>query len=91
MSRVCRTGWPSSIRRIALRSTVANRVVSTTGRLRRSSTGRCWRYADAGLRRGDVLVTQLPNVVEYVATYLAASRLGIVAEPGADAVPTRGA
>ena len=32
---------------------------------------------DAGLRRDDVLVTQLPNVVEYVAVYLAceASRL----------------
>ena len=36
---------------------------------------------EAGLRRDDVLVTQLPNVVEYVATYLAAARLGIVLSP----------
>jgi len=37
--------------------------------------------AGAGLRRDDVLVTQLPNVAEYVATYLAAARLGIVLSP----------
>jgi acyl-coenzyme A synthetase/AMP-(fatty) acid ligase len=37
--------------------------------------------ADAGLRRDDVLVTQLPNVVEYVAVYLACARLGIVISP----------
>jgi acyl-CoA synthetase (AMP-forming)/AMP-acid ligase II len=34
-----------------------------------------------GLRRDDVLVTQLPNVAEYVAVYLAAARLGIVLSP----------
>ena len=37
--------------------------------------------AGAGLRRDDVLVTQLPNVVEYVAVYLAAARLGVVLSP----------
>jgi acyl-CoA synthetase (AMP-forming)/AMP-acid ligase II len=37
--------------------------------------------ADAGLERDDVLVTQLPNVVEYVAVYLAAARLGIILSP----------
>lgn len=37
--------------------------------------------AEAGLRRDDVLVTQLPNVVEYVALYLAASRLGVILSP----------
>lgn len=37
--------------------------------------------ADAGLRRDDVLITQLPNVVEYVAMYLAAARLGVVLSP----------
>ena len=37
--------------------------------------------ADAGLRRDDVLVTQLPNITEYVAVYLAAARLGIVVSP----------
>jgi Acyl-CoA synthetases (AMP-forming)/AMP-acid ligases II len=37
--------------------------------------------ADAGLRRDDVLVTQLPNIVEYVAVYLACARLGVVISP----------
>jgi acyl-CoA synthetase (AMP-forming)/AMP-acid ligase II len=37
--------------------------------------------ADAGLQRDDVLVTQLPNIVEYVALYLAAARLGVVLSP----------
>jgi acyl-CoA synthetase (AMP-forming)/AMP-acid ligase II len=37
--------------------------------------------ADAGLRRDDVLITQLPNVVEYAAVYLACARLGVVISP----------
>ena len=37
--------------------------------------------AEAGLRRDDVLVTQLPNVVEYVAIYLACARLGVIVSP----------
>ncbi|HET9448596.1 MAG TPA: class I adenylate-forming enzyme family protein [Steroidobacteraceae bacterium] len=37
--------------------------------------------ADAGVRRDDVLVTQLPNVLEYVAVYLACARLGVVISP----------
>jgi cyclohexanecarboxylate-CoA ligase len=37
--------------------------------------------ADAGLRRGDVLVTQLPNVAEYIALYIAAARLGLILSP----------
>ena len=37
--------------------------------------------ADAGLRRDDVLVTQLPNVVEYVAVYVACARLGVIVSP----------
>ena len=37
--------------------------------------------ADAGLKRDDVLITQLPNVVEYVAVYLACARLGVVVSP----------
>lgn len=36
---------------------------------------------DAGVRRDDVLVTQLPNVVEYVAVYLACARLGVLISP----------
>jgi acyl-CoA synthetase (AMP-forming)/AMP-acid ligase II len=36
---------------------------------------------DAGLRRDDVLVTQLPNIADYVAIYLAAARLGVVISP----------
>lgn len=35
----------------------------------------------AGLRRDDVLVVQLPNVVEYVALYIAASRAGVILSP----------
>ena len=34
-----------------------------------------------GLRRDDILVTQLPNIAEYVALYVAALRLGIVVSP----------
>ena len=37
--------------------------------------------ANAGLRRDDVLVTQLPNVVEYAAVYLACARFGVVISP----------
>ncbi|HEY8537673.1 MAG TPA: class I adenylate-forming enzyme family protein [Steroidobacteraceae bacterium] len=36
---------------------------------------------DAGLRRDDVLVTQLPNICEYVAVYLACARLGVIISP----------
>jgi acyl-CoA synthetase (AMP-forming)/AMP-acid ligase II len=39
------------------------------------------RLMDLGLRRDDILLAQLPNVVEYVAVYLAAMRLGIVLSP----------
>jgi acyl-CoA synthetase (AMP-forming)/AMP-acid ligase II len=37
--------------------------------------------ADAGLRRDDVLVTQLPNISDYVAIYLACARLGVMISP----------
>lgn len=37
--------------------------------------------ADAGLGRDDVLVVQLPNVVEYPALYVACSRLGVLLSP----------
>ena len=44
-----------------------------------------WRFAAllnrAGLKKDDVLLTQLPNIVEYVAIYLAAWRLGIIVTP----------
>lgn len=36
---------------------------------------------DLGLRRDDILITQLPNIVEYVAVYLAAMKLGVVISP----------
>ena len=39
------------------------------------------RLQEVGLGRDDVLITQLPNVVEYPAIYLAAMRLGIVVSP----------
>lgn len=37
--------------------------------------------ARLGLKRDDVLVTQLPNIAEYPALYIAALRLGIVVSP----------
>jgi len=37
--------------------------------------------SDAGLRSGDILVTQLPNIAEYIAVYLAAMKLGVVLSP----------
>jgi acyl-CoA synthetase (AMP-forming)/AMP-acid ligase II len=37
--------------------------------------------ADAGLAKDDVLVAQLPNVVEFPVLYLACARLGIVLSP----------
>src|ERR671912_730598 len=39
------------------------------------------RLLELGLGRDDVLITQLPNVVEYPALYLAAMRLGIIVSP----------
>jgi acyl-CoA synthetase (AMP-forming)/AMP-acid ligase II len=39
------------------------------------------RLLELGLGRDDVLITQLPNVVEYPALYLAAMRLGILVSP----------
>ncbi|MGQ0836902.1 MAG: class I adenylate-forming enzyme family protein [Gammaproteobacteria bacterium] len=37
--------------------------------------------AHAAVKRDDVLITQLPNVVEYIAVYIAAARLGVVVSP----------
>lgn len=37
--------------------------------------------AAAGLTRDDILITQIPNVAEYVAIYLAAFRLGVIVSP----------
>lgn len=37
--------------------------------------------AQEGVRAGDVVVTQLPNVVEHVALYLAAARRGFIVSP----------
>ena len=44
-------------------------------------SGYALRLMDLGLRRGDILVTQLPNIAEYVAVYLSAMRLGVVLSP----------
>lgn len=38
-------------------------------------------FARAGLRRSDVVVMQCPNIVEAVAVYLAAAKLGVVVSP----------
>ena len=34
-----------------------------------------------GLRKGDIVIAQLPNIAEYVILYLAAARLGLVLSP----------
>lgn len=39
------------------------------------------RLRELGLGRDDILVTQLPNIAEYPAIYLAALRLGIIVSP----------
>lgn len=39
------------------------------------------RLAELGLRRGDILATQMPNTVELVEVYLAAWQLGVVVSP----------
>lgn len=49
--------------------------------LDRQVSGYALRLMDLGLRRDDILITQLPNIVEYVAVYLAAMRLGVVLSP----------
>jgi acyl-CoA synthetase (AMP-forming)/AMP-acid ligase II len=38
-------------------------------------------FLQAGLVPGDVVIAQLPNIVEYVLVYLAAARLGLVVSP----------
>ena len=43
--------------------------------------GYALRLRELGLGRDDILITQLPNVVEYVAVYLAAMRLGVIVSP----------
>ena len=45
------------------------------------ASGYALRLMDLGLKRDDILITQLPNVAEYVAVYLAAMRLGVVLSP----------
>jgi acyl-CoA synthetase (AMP-forming)/AMP-acid ligase II len=39
------------------------------------------RLLELGLRRDDILITQLPNIAEYVAVYIAALKLGIILSP----------
>jgi acyl-CoA synthetase (AMP-forming)/AMP-acid ligase II len=39
------------------------------------------RLRELGLGRDDILITQLPNIAEYAALYLAAMRLGIILSP----------
>lgn len=43
--------------------------------------GYALRLLEHGLGRDDILITQLPNIAEYVALYLAAMRLGIIMSP----------
>lgn len=43
--------------------------------------GYALRLLELGLARDDILITQLPNIAEYPAVYLAAMRLGIIVSP----------
>ena len=43
--------------------------------------GYALRLLELGLGRDDILVTQLPNIAEYPALYLAALRLGVIVSP----------
>ena len=49
--------------------------------LDRLAMGFARRLMELGFERDDVLITQLPNVAEYVAVYLAAMKLGVVLSP----------
>jgi len=49
--------------------------------LERMAAGYALRMLDLGLRRGDRLVTQVPNIAEYPAIYFAALRLGVIISP----------
>ena len=49
--------------------------------LDRLAIGFARRLVELGFEREDVLITQLPNVAEYVAVYLAAMKLGVVLSP----------
>ena len=44
-------------------------------------TGHALRFLELGLKRDDILIAQLPNVVEFIAVYLAAIKLGIIISP----------
>ena len=39
------------------------------------------RFVELGLERGHILITQLPNIAEYTAVYLAALKLGVILSP----------
>ena len=45
------------------------------------ASGYALRLLDLGLRRDQILVTQLPNIADYVAVYVAAMRLGVILSP----------
>jgi len=49
--------------------------------LRRAAEAMAASFAAAGLTRGDLVMVQLPNVVELVTVYLAAARIGAVVSP----------
>lgn len=49
--------------------------------LERLVSGYAASLLEKGLRPDDVLITQLPNIVEYVALYLAAMRIGVIVSP----------
>lgn len=41
----------------------------------------CGAFLAAGLRKDDIIVVQMPNIVEFVTVYLACARLGVIISP----------
>jgi len=53
----------------------------TFAQLADMADGYALRLRELGLGRDDILITQLPNIAEYPAIYLAALRLGVIVSP----------
>jgi cyclohexanecarboxylate-CoA ligase len=81
LQRPARPGSPWSTRRTATALIGGAPRRLTFRQVADLADGYALRLRELGLGRDDVLITQLPNVVEYVAVYLAAMRLGIVVSP----------
>ncbi len=76
-----RPSSPCSTRRTAKRSSAVRHCDSRFAQLADLADGYALRLRELGLGPDDILITQLPNIAEYPAIYLAALRLGIIVSP----------